>query len=55
MTGEVHSLDKALRKARGANRELAKSLREQLDVNESLNQKQEELIAELREVLMEKV
>ena len=55
LTGEVNSLDEALREARGANRELVKSLQEQLDVNETLNKKHEEVMVELKEVRMEKV
>ena len=55
LTGEVHSLDEALWEARGANQELTKSLQEQLDVNESLNKKQEELMMELKKTLMEKI
>ena len=54
MTGEVSSLDETFQEACGANRELAKSLLKQLNVNESLNKKQEELMVELREVPMEK-
>jgi len=40
---------------RGANRELAKSLQEQLDINESLNKEHEKLMMELKKMLMKKI